>query len=148
MSFQERKTLMYVFSTFLIFGLYCLYVVQNEPFGMLDQAEPFRFWGMFVVILIPVTMVAKIVLHIVFSIMDRMVTQEAEPSFADELDKLIELKATRVSHLTFTLGFVLAMATAAMGMSMNMMFIILIGAGFLSEVTGQLSQLYYYRRGV
>lgn len=115
---------------------------------MLDQEEPFRFWGMFVVVLIPVTIVAKIVLHIVFSIMDRMVTKEEEPSFADELDKLIGLKATRVSHWTFTLGFILAMATVAFGMTLNTMFVIFIAAGFLSEVAGQLSQLYYYRRGV
>lgn len=148
MSFQERKTLMYVFSTFMIFGLYGLYVFQSQPFGALDQEEPFRFWGMFVVVLIPVTIVAKIVLHIVFSIMDRMVTKEAEPAFADELDKLIELKATRISHFTFILGFVLGMGGVAFGLSTNAMFVIFIGSGFLSEVAGQLSQLYYYRRGV
>jgi hypothetical protein len=148
MSFQERKTIMYLISTFLIFGLYCLHVFRNAPFGNLDLEEPFRFWGMFVVVLIPVTIIAKIILHIVFSIMDRMVTKEAEPSFADELDKLIELKATRISHLTFTLGFVLAMAALAIGMTANAMFVIFIGAGLLSEVAGQLSQLYYYRKGV
>jgi hypothetical protein len=148
MSFQERKTIMYLISTFLIFGLYCMYVFRNAPFGVLDQEDPFRFWGMFVVVLIPVAIIAKIILHIIFSMMDRMVTKEAEPSFADELDKLIDLKATRISHFAFMLGFVLAMGAVAFGMTPNTMFVIFIGTGFLSEVAGRLSQLYYYRRGV
>jgi hypothetical protein len=148
LSFQEKKTLFYLLSTFLIFGSYCLYVFQNAPFGILDQEDPFRFWGLFVIVLIPVTIVAKIILHILFSIINRMVTNEDEPSFADELDKLIDLKATRVTHYTFSMGTVLAMGTLALGMTPNTMFVTFVGFAFLSEVAGYIAQLYYYRRGV
>jgi hypothetical protein len=148
LSFQEKKTIFYLLSTFLIFGSYCLYVFQAAPFGALVQEEPFRFWGLFVVVLIPLTIAAKIILHIIFSIINRMATNEDEPSFADELDKLISLKSTRVTHITFSLGSVLAMGTLALGMTPNTMFVIFVGFAFLSEVAGYIAQLYYYRRGV
>ena len=91
---------------------------------------------------------AKIILHIIFSIINRIATNENEPAFADELDKLIDLKATRITHYTFSMGTVLAMGSLAIGMTPNTMFVIFIGSAFLSEVAGQISQLIYYRRGV
>ncbi|MDQ6419359.1 hypothetical protein RB620_07935 [Paenibacillus sp. LHD-117] len=148
MSFQEKKTIMALIGTFLIFGLYCLYVYKNAPFGVLDQEEPFRFWGMFVLVLIPVTIATKIVLHILFSILNKITTNEDEPSFADELDKLIDLKSTRNSHYVFVIGFVLGIGSLAADASPSAMFMIFVGAGFCSEVAGYLSQLYYYRKGV
>ncbi|MFF2890071.1 hypothetical protein [Paenibacillus sp. NPDC057967] len=79
MFFQEKKTIFYFLSTFLIFGSYCLYVFRTAPFGALDQEDPFRFWGLFVVVLIPVIVAAKIILHILFSIINRIATNEDEP---------------------------------------------------------------------
>lgn len=148
MSIQEKKNMVSLISSFLIFGLYSLYVIQNAPFGALDQGSPYRFWGSFILILIPVAIVAKIVISIVFSILHRIATKEEEPTFADELDKLIGLKASRNSYYTFVLGFVLAMGSLAAGMAPGTMFVILVASGFLAEVTDYVSQLYYYRKGV
>ena len=77
-----------------------------------------------------------------------MATNEKEPSFADELDKLIELKATRISHYVFVLGFLLSMGSLVMNISPSVMFSILILSGFVSELAGIITQLYLYRRGV
>jgi hypothetical protein len=148
MSFQEKKNIVSLISTFLIFGSYWLYVFQKHPFGSLDQENTLSFWGSFILILIPVTIAAKIIISIVFTVINRIATNEQEPSFSDELDKLIELKATRNSHYVFLLGFVLSMVTLVMDMPANTMFIILICSGFVSEVIGYISQLYFYRKGV
>ena len=148
MSIQERKLLISLLSTFLIFGLYSLYVHQNAPFGVPDPDSPYRFWGSFILILIPVTIAAKIVIAIVFSILHKIATNEEEPRFADELDRLIGLKASRNSYYVFVLGFVLAMAALVLDMSPATMFVILVGSGFMAEVTDYVSQLYYYRKGV
>ncbi|CAM4425669.1 hypothetical protein L1N85_26580 [Paenibacillus alkaliterrae] len=148
MSFQEKKNIVSLISTFLIFGCYCLYVFQKYPFGGLDQADSFSFWGSFILILIPVTIAAKIIISIVFTIIYRIATSEEEPSFADELDKLIELKATRNSHYVFVLGFLLAMGSQVLDMQPTVMFIILISSGLVSEIVGVITQLYHYRKGV
>lgn len=148
MSYQEKKSIVSLISTLLIFGFYCMYVFQKYPAGSLDQADTFRFWGSFILILIPVTITAKIIISIVFNIIHRIATNEAEPSFADELDKLIELKATRNSHYVFTFGFLLAMGSLVMDMQPTVMFIILIGSGLVSEIVGVITQLYHHRKGV
>ena len=148
MSYQEKKNIVSLISTLLIFGFYCLYVYQKYQEGSIDSTDTYRFWGTVILILIPVSIAAKIIITIVFNIIYRITTKEVEPSFADELDKLIELKATRNSHYVFTLGFLLAMGSLVMDMPHSAMFIILILSGFVSEIVGTVTQLYLYRKGV
>ncbi len=148
MSFQEKKNIVSLCSTTLIFALYSMYVFQRYQSEIFDSTDTFKFWGAAILILIPVAIVAKIIIHIVFSIIHTIATNEKEPSFADELDKLIELRATRISHYVFVLGFVASMGSLVMDMSPNVMFIILFFSGFVSEVVGIITQLYLYRRGV
>ncbi|MBM7661793.1 hypothetical protein JOC85_002600 [Bacillus mesophilus] len=78
----------------------------------------------------------------------RITTNEKEPTFADELDKLIELKAQRNSFFVFIIGFLIAMGSLVFFQPSHMMFIILITSGFISDVMGSLTKLYHYRRGV
>jgi hypothetical protein len=148
MSYQEKKNLVSLIGTTLIFGSYCLYVFQMYQEGSIDPPDSFSFWGAAILILIPVSIAAKIIIQIVFNIIYRITTNEKEPSFADELDKLIELKATRNSHYAFILGFLLSMGSLVMDMSPSVMFIILFISGFVSELVGIFTQLYLYRRGV
>lgn len=148
MSYQERKNIVSLIGTLFIFGFYCLYVFQTYPEATQDSTDTFRFWGAAILILIPVSIVAKIIISIVFNIIFRITTNEVEPSFADELDKLIELKATRSSHYVFIIGFVLSMGSLVMDMPLYTMFIILIFSGFVSEMVGVITQIYLYRKGV
>ncbi|MBT2292596.1 hypothetical protein J7E73_26365 [Paenibacillus albidus] len=148
MSYQEKKNVVSLFSTILIFSFYCLYVFQTYPEAVQESAETFRFWASVILILIPVSIAAKIIITIVFNIIYRITTNEKEPSFTDELDKLIELKASRNSHYVFILGFVLSMGSLVLNMPPYAMFIILIFSGLVSEVVGVITQLYLYRRGV
>lgn len=148
MSYQEKKNIVSIMGTFLVFVFYCLYVFERYPEATLDSTDTFSFWASVILILIPVSIVAKIIISIVFNIIYRISTNEKEPSFADELDKIIELKATRNSHYVFIVGFLLAMGSLVMDMPPYMMFIILIFSGLLSEVVGVITQIYLYRRGV
>jgi hypothetical protein len=148
MSYQEKKNIVSLVGTLLVFVFYCLYVFERYPEATLDSTDTFSFWASVILILIPVSIIAKIIISIVFNIIYRISTNEKEPSFADELDKIIELKATRNSHYVFIIGFVLAMGSLVMDMPPYMMFIILIFSGLISEVVGVISQIYLYRRGV
>lgn len=148
MSYQEKKNVISLVGTSLIFTLYCMYIIRTYPEESLTQTDNFSFWGSAILLLIPLSIVIKIIIHIVFSIINAIATNEKEPKFTDELDKLIELKATRNSHYVFAIGTVLAMGALAIDQPPNLMFIIFILSGFLSEVAGYISQLYLYRKGV
>jgi hypothetical protein len=120
----------------------------RHPVGGLESTETFRYWGSFVLILTLVSIVAHIIISIIFNIFFRITTREKEPTFADELDKLIDLKATRISFFVFIVGFLLALGSLVIYQPSQAMFIILIISGFISDVTGSVTKLYHYRKGV
>lgn len=148
MTYQEKKSIVSLISAILIFVSYSAYKYVQYPEAGLAATEAYRYWGSFVLVLTLVSIVAHIVISIVFNIVFRITTGEKEPAFADELDKLIELKANRNSFFVFILGFLLAMGSLAIDQPLQAMFMILIASGFISDVTGSLTKLYHYRRGV
>lgn len=148
MTYQEKKSIVSVISTILIFVSYCLYMYPRFPGGGLESIETFRYWGTFVLFLTLFSIVAHIIISIIFNIVFRITTNEKEPTFADELDKLIELKAHRNSFFVFIIGFLVAMGSLVIFEPSHMMFIILITSGFISDVMGSVTKLYHYRRGV
>jgi hypothetical protein len=148
MTYQEKKSIVSLVSAILIFGSYCLYMYPRYPGGGLESMETFRYWGSFVLILTLFSIVAHIIISSIFNIFFRITTREKEPTFADELDKLIDLRATRNSFFVFIVGFLLAMGSLIIYQPSQVMFIILITSGFISDVTGSVTKFYHYRRGV
>jgi hypothetical protein len=148
MTYQEKKSIVSLISTIIIFGAYCAYMYTQYPVGLQDSTETFRFWGSFVLILMLVSIVAHIVNSIAFNMVFRITTGEKEPSFADEMDKIIELRSFRNSFFVFVLGFLLAMGSLVIEEPLQVMFVILIIFGFISDVTGSVTKLYHYRKGV
>jgi hypothetical protein len=148
MTYQEKKSIVSVISAILIFVSYCLYMYPRYPGGGVESSEAFHYWGSFVLFLTLFSIVAHIIISIIFNIIFRITTNEKEPTFADELDKLIDLKANRNSFFIFIIGFVFAMGSLVFYQPSQVMFIILIASGFISDVTGSVTKLYHYRRGV
>jgi hypothetical protein len=147
MDLKERQILVTTISLVLIFVIYFFYVYEH--YIKLNPAiiNDFKFWGKAFLILIPVTIVAQIVIHIVFAIVSKIITNEDIPTLSDERDKLIELKSLRISHWIFTLGFLLAMGSQAFGMEPWVMFVILISSGFLSGIISEIAKFHFYRKG-
>jgi uncharacterized membrane protein len=147
MSYQERRSLVNLISIILITAVYSAYMIQRYPAGSAYSPEVFHFWGAFFLILIPVSVVARIIIYIIFHIINAIATREEEPPITDERDKLVELKASQNSLYVFAVGFILAMVALVVGMPPAAMFIILICSGVASEMVGDISQFYFYRRG-
>lgn len=147
MSYQERRALVSLASTLLINGVYAAAVLPRMPQDGAYAPALFHFWGSYFLVLIGVSIVARIFIHIVFSIMNAIATQEQEPGFKDERDRLIEMKMLRNSGLAFILGFVLAMLSLVFSMPPVVMFGLLLCSGIFSEVVSDISQYYFYRRG-
>jgi hypothetical protein len=148
MATKEKMILVAMISTLLIFGFYALYVYQKYISVNPDIINNFRFWGKTFLILIPVTIVAQIIIHIVFAIINKIVTDEEISTIDDERDKIIDLKAIRISHWIFALGFFLAMGSQAIGMQPWVLFITLIASGLVSTILSGTAKLYFYRKGV
>ena len=147
MSFQQRQTIVSLLTTLLLGAIFFGYVLSRYPTGNPYSVAVFHFWGVAVVILIPVSVVANIVISIVFSIAYSMATHEKADSFADERDRFIEARAFRITVYVFAFGFFLAMGSLVLDMPPSVMFIVLMGSGYVAELVGNLSQLYLYGKG-
>jgi hypothetical protein len=143
-----KRALVSLFSTILIPALYSAYMLQRYPDAGSYSAEVFRFWGAFFLILIAASVVIKIIIYIIFSIINTITTNEEEPSIVDERDRLVELKSTRNSLYVFTVGIFIAMGSLVMGKPPSVMFILFFVAGIAVGMVGDISQFYFYRRGV
>lgn len=67
MTYQEKKSIVSVISAILIFVSYCLYMYPRFPGGGLESMEAIRYWGTFVLFLILFSIVAHIMINIIFN---------------------------------------------------------------------------------
>lgn len=147
MGHHEKQSLVSIIGSVLIIAFYSMYVYKNYVAGNLEILNDFQFWGKSFLYLIPISIVVNIVIHIVFAIANRIITQEDIPDITDERDKLIELKSIRISHWIFIFGFMLSMGSLAMGMKPYVMFLTLISSGFLASLASEVAKIIYYRKG-
>lgn len=148
MSYQEKRALVSLFTSIIVTLVYAAVMLQRYPQADAYSPDVFRFWGAFCVILIPVSIIARIVIQVFFSIINTITTGEEEPSVVDERDRIVELKAARNALYIFTCGFMLAMAALLFDLPPAVMFVLLIGAGVIADAASELATFYFYRRGV
>ena len=128
MSYQEKRTVVSIFSGLLILVTYCIYAFNRYRIGMLpsDDLKP---WATTILIFIGIGIVASIVIQIVFHILlsisvavvkkiqnESIEEAEIEKSInlemvEDEMDKLINLKSNQVSFFFAGIGFVAALVS-------------------------------------
>ncbi|MFA9390679.1 MAG: hypothetical protein ACERKD_12775 [Prolixibacteraceae bacterium] len=145
---KEKQILVSLGTSILTMIFYWMYVYRHQVVMNPDTLNNFQFWGKTLLIFIPVAIVAQIIIHILFAIVNKIFTNEDMQDKSDERDKLIELKAIRISHWIFITGFFMAMLSQAISLAPSVMFISLIVAGFASAVISDIAKIFMYRRGV
>jgi len=148
MSYREKENIINIFSGLFITGIFAWSIYQRQLDGRIDLTDDFQLWGKLFLIYAAVTIVARIVIYIVFSIINAIVTREEKIPKVDERDKLIKLKAIRNSHYSFSAGFFIAIILLAIGLPSYSIFIVFVISGLVSELIDNGSQMYYYRKGV
>lgn len=146
--FQQRRSTVGLASTIGIYAIYIIYLVVRFQGEGIDLNTDFRFWAAVILIAVPVQVVLKIVVRIIFSIINTVATDESEPSTADEMDKLIELKAIRNFSYFFGVGFLVAMVTQVVGMEPQAMFFALVGSLVVGAIVMDITEIFFYRRGL
>ena len=149
MSFQEKNITVSLVNFILILGVYIIRVFQMIQGGSFNSTNVFRLWGIVIALAILVTVFATILTHIVSNIIQAIKTRE-EPvieDIADERDKLIDLRGTKITYFVSSIGVFLSMLTFALGQPPLVMFTLLIFFGVLAQIIGDISRLYLYRRG-
>lgn len=144
---KEKQTLVTLISSTVIMIIYAIYVYQKQVIPDPEIINNLQFWGKSFLWFIPIAIVAMIVIHIIFTIINKIVTNEDLDDVQDERDKLIELKCIRISHRLFTMGFIMAFGSQALGMQTWVMMVIFILSGLVSSLVSEIAKFIMYRRG-
>ncbi|CAG0994037.1 hypothetical protein ANAEL_02471 [Anaerolineales bacterium] len=149
MSYQEKNITVSLVSHLLIVVYYLVNLFQMQQAGGLVSTKIFSLWAVVIVGAIIVNIIGSILTNILLSIVHAIKTrsEQVENFIEDERDKLIGLKGSKVSHIAFSIGVLIAMLTFAFGQPPLVMFSLLILASIVGEIIGDLSQLYLYRKG-
>jgi len=123
-------------------------VLQRYHENIFSTEELFKFWAGAILLLMPVLIFTKLIINFIFIIVNRIVTNQVAPKFSDELDKLIDLRATVHFGWVFMLGYLLSMGALVIGMTPLIMFNILLCSAILGGIAIDVTQLYFYRKGI
>jgi len=153
MSYQEKRSLLYMVSSLVTMVIYGLVVYNGYKNGSYDTSNLLQFYGRVILIYLPITIVVRIVVTILYTIANAISTEikgeeQEDINLSDERDKLIELKAMRVSLIVFMVGFIVGLFFLAFGFSAHYFFLTLILIGTLSEIGETGLTVLYYRKGV
>lgn len=162
MFYQQKKTLVSIFTTILLLVAYLSYVANKFS----SNTDNLKFWATTMLVFIGIGILASIIIQIVFHILlsisiaikeqiengkceDLEIEKKIEMEIIeDEMDKLIELKAMRFGFVTASIGFILALFSLVLGHTPVIMINILFCTFSLSAIVAGIAQLFLYKRGV
>ncbi|MBI5842014.1 MAG: hypothetical protein HZB19_18155 [Chloroflexi bacterium] len=149
MSYQEKNITVSLVTHLLIVGYYLVNLFQMHQAGGLVSTRVFSLWVIVIAAAIIINIIGSILTNILLSIVHAIKTgtEQEERFIEDERDKLIGLKGIRASYITFSVGVLLAMLTFVFGQPPLVMFSLIIFFSIAAEIIGDISQLYFYRRG-
>lgn len=153
MYYQEKKTIASMISGVVVLSAYCTYIFQKYQAGIIDWGSDLKFWATTMLIFIGAGIVITILIQIIFHIINAAVhevkkEEHEDPMVEDEMDKLINLKAMRISFIVVGAGFIISLVSLIMQKPPAVMLNIIYLAFHAGSLLEGFSQLYFYRRGV
>ena len=158
MTFKSKRTLTSTVTGFLLIGAYIIYALGTGAPG----AEDVKGWAMVMLVFIGIGIAAEVLIQIFFHMgfaistavrerregdekVERMI---ASAVVEDELDKMITLKASRITLVFTGVGCVMLLAALALGVAVVPALHIVAGACALGSVAEGAISIYWYERGM
>ncbi|HRE46357.1 MAG TPA: hypothetical protein PLD47_01420 [Aggregatilineales bacterium] len=148
MSFQEKRSIVSLLCNIVIALGYFLYLFQRVEDGGAAVRDDLRFWAAAILILIPVYVVFHIVFQVIFLVIYVAATGEKDLDLTDEFDRMVELKSTRNFYHMFMAGFLFSLGAVVAEQPAYVMFLGVLAGVVAASIVQDLSQFFYYRRGV
>lgn len=149
MSDQEKRSFITLISNIIVFVIYYSYIIERATQNGISLVTDISYWATAILLLLPVQIIAVIIIQIGYAIIEAIITKkyDMEHTFSDEREKLISLKLIRNVFYVFISGFFIAMGALAIGFNISVMFTIFFYTMLAISFTGEVTQIYFYRRG-
>lgn len=158
MSYNSKKTITSVVAGVLLNIAYIIYALgEHSP-----APDNLKSWAIAMLVFIGIGIAAVIVIQIIFHIVTAIgiAIKEQEHDdkeierhllslvVEDERDKLISLKSTHIGYVFVGIGFVVALAELALGMSSVVALHTLLGAFSVGSIAEGIASICFYEKGV
>lgn len=147
MSFQEKSAVVSLLANVFGYIVYFGEVFRRFLEGDVGSGGELAFWAAAILIFIPVITIIKVIVHVIFVVINTITRGEKDPEITDEFDRLIELKGVRNFCYVFMAGFMLAMVTLAATNQPVSMFVVLLFTIMAAGTALDASMIVFYRRG-
>ena len=148
MPYEERNAWVALIANVLIVSWFGWKVWTMSADGAFDGPDGLALWARTVLWMIPVSIVATIILSILFSIGASIATRDTDPSFvSDERDKRFSARGMIATMVVVSAGLIGGLVLLAFGgsafVALNLILFSFAFGAFVSEAL----RLYFYRRG-
>ena len=152
MNYGEGRSISELVSSVITVVVYGTLVALGIIYEWFIIGDILQFWAIVILIMIPLNIAVKIVVHIIYSVGNAVVHEIKdgfpEDDIVDERDKLIMLKATRNSMFLFVVGFFVGLIFLAFKLSPHFFFGSIVFFGVLTDFAQTALTIIYYRKGV
>lgn len=165
MSYQEKRTIVSIVTSIIILASYVTYLMSQYKAEKLLTNDIKSMAGIMLIFIgigIAANIIIQIVFHILLSIaiavketaqnekcsdlhIERVINVEMKE---DEMDKLIELKASKTGFIVASIGFIAALLSLVLDYTPMVMINIIFIAFFVGSLLEGCTSLYYYKKGV
>lgn len=165
MSYKIKRTILSLLTGIALLAFYCIYAFGKVNSGAAAM-DDMRFWAVTILLFIGIGVAAMIVIQIIFHILlsiatavneqiktgtcdDKKVEKSIELEMVeDEMDKMIELKSTRIGFTVVGIGFVAALGSLVLNWAPAVMLNILFGSFAIGAMIEGVAHIYYYMKGI
>jgi hypothetical protein len=145
MSYQEQQALVAIITNLMTSALYFFYRFQS-----IDWNAPFdwKFWASVILWYLLTLIVVRIIIYIIFAILHAIITRKEQPNISDEMDRLIDMRATVYFYHVFTLGIFLSIGSLLLDFPPFAMFIGFMLSMCIAGLVLEFASIYFYRKGI
>lgn len=148
MSFEEKNSIISLFTAVVVFGSYGFYLSGQFAAGYYDSPDAFTRAGRTILWLIGTGIVVQILSHILFSILFAIVTNDPKPSFrVDERDRQISFRGSKVGYGFSGTGITASMVALAVGWDPVLVFNLVVFSIAAGNILECLVKVVLYRIG-
>jgi uncharacterized membrane protein len=148
MQYQEKRGLVFLLTNILVciaFVSLCFLPAHgSEP----QPSKERVVMATLLLVLLGSQISVRLIVIIVFAIIHKRATDEDTVDVDDEMDDMVDLKASHTSFTAFMICLVLSLVTQAIGMPLQVFFLGLGVAMMAYGILGDARKIVLYRRGV
>ncbi len=160
MSYHEKRALSGLVTLLVVVMGYCIYGFGARPDRNVKN-DDIKFWAgavlLFIAVGVIITVISEIVLYISEYLTAHNKNNKCKMSASqimkaiytfDEMDRLIELKTSKISYAFTLIGFIMAVIFVLIGFSASIMINIIFFSMCIGSLIEGIVVIYYYKVGV